>query len=56
LIQAVAVGASIAFAFAGSLLLLGVTDAMVGLRVSDENERIGLDLSEHEESAYDLGA
>ena len=33
-----------------------MTDALVGLRVSDEAERIGMDLSEHEENAYDLGA
>jgi ammonium transporter, Amt family len=56
LIQVVAVAASISFAFAGSFILLGVTDAMVGLRASDDAERVGLDLSEHEESAYDLGA
>ena len=56
LIQIVAVMASIAFAFVGSLILLGLTDALVGLRVSDEAERLGLDLSEHEENAYDLGA
>jgi ammonium transporter, Amt family len=56
LIQIVAVAASISFAFGGSLVLLGITDALVGLRVSDEAERIGMDLSEHEESAYDLGA
>jgi len=56
LIQVVAVAASISFAFVGSLILLGITDAIVGLRVSDDAERAGLDLSEHEESAYDLGA
>ena len=39
-----------------NIILLGVTDAMVGLRASDDAERVGLDLSEHEESAYDLGA
>ena len=55
-IQAVAVTSSIAFAFIGSLVLLGLTDALVGLRVSDEAERVGLDLSEHEENAYELGA
>ena len=55
-IQAVAVAATIAFAFLGSLVLLGLTDALVGLRVSDEAERVGLDLSEHEENAYELGA
>jgi Amt family ammonium transporter len=56
LIQVVAVAASISFAFAGSFILLGVTDAMVGLRASDDAERVGLDLSEHEESGYDFGA
>ena len=56
LIQVVAVASSISFAFVGSLILLGITDALVGLRVSDDAERAGLDLSEHEESAYDLGA
>jgi Amt family ammonium transporter len=56
LIQIVAVATSIAFAFAGSFVLLGVTDALVGLRVSDEAERTGLDLSEHDENAYELGA
>jgi ammonium transporter, Amt family len=56
LIQIVAVAASISFAFLGSLVLLGVTDALVGLRVSDEAERTGLDLSEHDENAYELGA
>jgi Amt family ammonium transporter len=55
-IQAVAVMASIAFAFLGSLVLLGLTDALVGLRVSDDAERVGLDLSEHDENAYELGA
>ncbi|HUO03929.1 MAG TPA: ammonium transporter [Candidatus Binataceae bacterium] len=51
-IQAVAVAASIAFAFIGSLAILKAVDATVGLRASEEGETIGLDLSEHEESAY----
>lgn len=56
LIQLVAVAASISFAFIGSLILLKVTDALVGLRVDDEAERLGLDLSEHDENAYALEA
>jgi Amt family ammonium transporter len=56
LIQAIAVAASISFAFVGSLVLLKVTDATVGLRVDDEAERMGLDLSEHDENAYALEA
>jgi ammonium transporter, Amt family len=56
LIQVVAVLASISFAFVGSLILLKVTDALVGLRVADEDEVTGLDLSQHGESGYALEA
>ncbi|HTR60782.1 MAG TPA: ammonium transporter [Candidatus Binataceae bacterium] len=52
MIQAIAVVASIAFSFVGSTVLLKVTDALVGIRVSNEAEQVGLDLSEHEERAY----
>jgi len=52
LIQAIAVLASISFAFVGSVVLLLVTDMLVGLRVDGEAEQIGLDLSQHEENAY----
>ena len=52
LVQAVAVVASFAFSFVGSAILLKLTEALVGIRVSTEGERAGLDLSEHEESAY----
>ncbi|WP_423147262.1 ammonium transporter [Rubrolithibacter danxiaensis] len=38
-----------AFAFLGSLLLLKVTDMISPLRVSEEEEHIGLDLSQHNE-------
>ncbi len=56
LVQAIAVGASITFAFVGSLILLKVTDAVVGLRVDAESESMGLDLSEHDENGYALEA
>jgi Amt family ammonium transporter len=56
LIQAVAVAASISFAFVGSLILLKLTDALVGLRVTDEDEVMGLDLSQHDERGYALEA
>jgi ammonium transporter, Amt family len=52
LVQAIAVLASVSFSFVGSSILLKVTDALVGLRVDVESEQMGLDLSEHEESAY----
>ncbi|HVC43666.1 MAG TPA: ammonium transporter [Candidatus Binataceae bacterium] len=56
LIQLVAVAATIGFAFVGSLVLLKLTDAVLGLRVDEEGEALGLDLSEHEENAYSLEA
>jgi ammonia channel protein AmtB len=37
------------------LVLLKFTDVTVGLRVSDEHEDIGLDLSQHGEVAYRIG-
>jgi ammonium transporter, Amt family len=56
LIQVIAVLSSVSFSFVGSLILLKITDMLVGLRVSEQDERIGLDLSEHEENAYALDA
>jgi Amt family ammonium transporter len=55
-VQAIAVAASISFAFVGSLILLKLTDLLVGLRVDEEDEVLGLDLSQHEENAYALEA
>jgi ammonium transporter, Amt family len=56
LVQATAVGASIAFAFVGSLILLKMTDMIVGLRVDADSEAMGLDISEHDENGYALEA
>lgn len=39
----------VAFSFGGSYLLLIITNFISPLRVSEEEERIGLDLSQHEE-------
>ena len=40
----------------GTLLILKVTDVLVGLRVSQEAETEGLDLSQHGEVGYDFEA
>jgi ammonium transporter, Amt family len=40
-----------AFAFGGSFILLKVTDLISPLRVSEEEEELGLDISQHGESA-----
>jgi ammonium transporter, Amt family len=55
LVQALTVLVSMAFAFLGTLVLLKVVDALVGLRVHEEDEVAGLDLSQHNESAYSFG-
>ena len=52
IVQLIAVASSVLFSFIGSSILLKVTDMLVGIRVDAESEQIGLDLTEHEESAY----
>ena len=42
------------YSFLVSWGLLKLTDLLVGLRVTDTDERIGLDLTQHRESAYTL--
>jgi Amt family ammonium transporter len=44
------------FAFVGSLILYKVTDLIIPLRVTDEQEHEGLDTSQHGESALAVGA
>jgi Amt family ammonium transporter len=51
-IQAMAVLVTIVFVFVGTLIILAIVDAIVGLRVNEEEERSGLDLSQHDEKAY----
>jgi ammonium transporter, Amt family len=50
--QAVAVLATLGFSFAGSFLLLKLVQATIGLRVTEEEEATGLDLSQHAEAGY----
>ena len=52
LTQLTAVVATWVFAFVGSIVLLKVVDALVGLRVNEEAEFAGLDVSQHSENAY----
>ena len=51
-IQFVAVLATWVLAFVGTLVILKIVDWTMGLRVSDEEEQLGLDLSQHDERAY----
>jgi Amt family ammonium transporter len=52
--QALAVGTTILFAGVMTFILLKVVNAVVGLRVNEEEEIIGLDNTQHKESAYTL--
>ncbi len=51
-VQALTVLVIAVFAFAGTSVLLKLVDGMTGLRVSQEEEALGLDLSQHNERAY----
>ncbi len=53
--QAVLAGVTVVFSFVATLALLKLTDITIGLRLSDEHEDIGLDLSQHGEVAYRIG-
>ncbi|WP_137719673.1 ammonium transporter [Methylobacillus flagellatus] len=50
--QVVAVGVTILWATVISYILYKIVDVLVGLRVSEESEREGLDTTEHGERAY----
>ena len=52
------IGVAIAWTLSivGTLTILFVVDKLIGLRVSEEDERIGLDISQHGEEGYDWEA
>lgn len=50
--QVAAVGITIVFAGVGSLILLKLIDALIGLRVPAESEQRGLDVTDHGEEGY----
>jgi Amt family ammonium transporter len=54
-VQIVAILASWVLAFVGTFVILKILDVLMGLRVSEEDEVAGLDLSQHSETAYALG-
>ena len=54
LVQLKAVVVTIVYSFIVSFALLKIVDAVMGLRVSEDEERIGLDLTQHRESGYTI--
>ena len=51
-VQIMAAGASVVYAFVMTLILAKLVDRVMGLRVSEEEEYVGLDISQHGEKAY----
>jgi Amt family ammonium transporter len=55
-VQFLAVGITLAYSLIATLVILRALDWVMGLRVSPEEERVGLDISQHGERAYALPA
>ncbi len=53
-VQVLGVAATIAYAAGVTFILVKVLDLVIGLRVHDEEEAMGLDNTQHRESAYTL--
>lgn len=51
-IQAIGVVASAALAFGGTVVIMKIIDATMGIRVKEYEEDVGLDISQHAERAY----
>ncbi len=47
-------GAAILYSLVLSVVILKIVDAVVGLRVSREEEQQGLDITQHSEIGYSL--
>jgi len=54
LVQAIGVGATALFSAIATVLLVKITEALVGLRVTRDTELQGLDLTAHGETAYNM--
>jgi Amt family ammonium transporter len=52
--QGIGVGATIGYTVVASYVILKVIDALMGLRVDEDSETEGLDVSEHDERGYIL--
>ena len=52
-IQFVSVAATIGYSAVGSFILLKIIDLTIGLRVSEDEEVTGLDITQHNEKGYD---
>ena len=53
-IQLIGISATVAYSGIGSYVILKAVDMVVGLRVDEDEETEGLDLSQHDERGYNL--
>jgi Amt family ammonium transporter len=51
-VQIMAAGASMIYAFAMTFVLAKIVDSVMGLRVTEDEEYVGLDIAQHGEKAY----
>ncbi len=54
LIQLIAVAVTMAYAFIMTVIVLKILDKIMGLRVEQEDESIGIDISQHGEEGYNM--
>jgi len=54
MVQALGVLVTAVYSFVGSAIILKVLDYLMGLRINDDEEVLGLDISQHGESGYTL--
>jgi Amt family ammonium transporter len=51
-IQAMGIAVAAVLGFVGTLVIMKIIDATIGLKVEEEEEDIGLDVTQHAERAY----
>jgi Amt family ammonium transporter len=53
-VQLAAVGVTIGYCLVGTIILYKIVDMLIGVRVSEKDEAMGLDLTQHNERAYTM--
>jgi len=54
LVQLTAVGATLIYSFVATMIIYKVVDLIIGVRVDEKEEAMGLDLTQHHERAYTI--
>ena len=53
-VQFIAVAVTIVYSAVGTFIIYKLVNFIVGMRVSEKEEAVGLDLSQHHEGAYTM--